>query len=365
MSKKTIAFVSFNLTSGGAERVLTNLANELSDRFTVRIITIEDCKSFYDLNEKVEIISCGLDLRKVNFTASKYLKYYSTTKILSNILNKIKAELIIGFTTTVNIFTIIASIRTGIPCIISERNNPIHDPPNLLWKTLRDILYKKSNYLVVQTAANKAFFSKIMSGKNIKILPNPVSQVFSQLRKLPIRATKSQVILSVGRLDENKSQDLLIRAFAKTDNEGWKVQLVGDGEKKDDFQKLVVELGLQKKVNFLGNQKNVASFYENAEIFVFCSKSEGFPNALMEAQYFGLPCISTACPHGPSEIITNGENGYLIDVDNENQLISSLNKLINNKLQRKKFSDEAIKRSKKYEMSEVIKQWENTITSLI
>jgi GalNAc-alpha-(1->4)-GalNAc-alpha-(1->3)-diNAcBac-PP-undecaprenol alpha-1,4-N-acetyl-D-galactosaminyltransferase len=364
MSKKqSIAFLSFNLTSGGAERVFSNLANEFSADYPVSMITIEKCTPFYELDQRVQRWDCGLSIAKKG-PVSRYFSYITTAIKLRKLIKEKKIDLVVSASPTVNVFAILGCMGTNTKCVISEVNNPIVDPPNLFWKTWRDLLYNKSDCLISQTQSSKDFFSKIMDNNKIVVLPNPLNPEFQSQRVLPIKRPDNKTILTVGRLDSNKAQDILIRAFANIPHKDWTVKLLGDGVEMESLKQLSEALGVGEQVHFAGRQSNVADYYKEADIFVFTSRSEGLPNALIEAQYFGLPCISTDCPFGPSEIIEDGTNGYLIEVDSVEQLEEKLVRLINEPGVRDTFSENSIKASKKYEMGSVKKQWEELFNSL-
>lgn len=357
MSKKTLAFTIYNLTSGGAERVLTTLANELSESYEVLIITLTECDSFYALKKEVKLLNCGLPTAPKN-PLSNLLAYYKTVKKIKNILKFHSVDTVISFTTTVNIFSILAARRAKVKCIISERNNPYVRIPNFLWKNLRNTLYKKADALVVQTIASTDFFSELMPKNKIVIIPNPLAKEVTDKRIVKEPSSENdKIILSVGRLDSNKAQDVLIRAFSNIENEGWKVQLVGEGNQMKNYLKIADTLGISKQIKFLGNQKNVWDFYNKAAIFVFTSRSEGFPNSLTEALYFGLPTISTNCPNGPSELISDGENGFLIPVDDQVGLEKKLTLLLNDVDLQKRFSKEARRRTEQFETDKIVAQW--------
>ena len=100
-------------------------------------------------------------------------------------------------------------------------------------------------------------------------------------------------------------------------------------------------------------------------VFVLSSNYEGFPNVLVEAMSFGLPCISTNCPSGPSEIINSGHNGILIKVGDENALINNLNSLISNPELAHKFSEQAVKDTTQFEVEVIVKKWKILIENLI
>ena len=235
--------------------------------------------------------------------------------------------------------------------------------PNIFWRILRNFCYPFTNGLIVQTDVIKGFYQKIIQESKIKIIPNPIDEIILSVRK--DYNERENVILTVGRLDANKNQRLLIEAFANLNVVNWKLVIVGDGILREEYIKLTSSLGISDKVDFVGNISNVSDYYNKAKIFVFTSQSEGFPNALLEAMSFGLPCISTDCPSGPSEIIKNNENGYLIEVNNRVQLEGQMTNLMNNQRLCLEFSAKALLSIDKYKLQEIYKHWEILILNLV
>lgn len=363
MIKKKIAFIIPSLSPGGAERVTVSLSNKFSNKFEVYLIVLNNTETVYYVDQKVNLIY----LRDKTSSSQSIIEaiksnFFYVNKILK-IAKKNQIDILIGFTTNVNILTIISSILLRKPNLISERNNPQVYVPNNAWRILRNFLYPYTNELIVQTVVNKQFYKKIITEKRIQIIHNPIDEIMLSLREN--YTDRENVILSVGRLDTNKNQRLLIEVFANLSVDNWKLVIVGDGELREDLMKLANTLNISEKVNFVGNVDNVYDYYNKAKIFVFTSLSEGFPNALLEAMSFGLPCISSDCPSGPSEIIFNNENGYLFEVNNKSQLENNLSKLMNDSQLCKEFSSKAIKSTEKFMISEIYKQWENLIAKLI
>ena len=258
---------------------------------------------------------------------------------------------------------VIASKQLNIPCIISERSNPYIYIPNRFWTFLRKLTYNKAHYIVVQTELVQTFFHQFANQKKVIILPNPLSGDLIENKKN--NSPKENVILSVGRLDKNKAQDLLIKAFSNIDNTNWRLVFVGDGVEKQNYINLAKELKIESKVTFVGNSSRVYDYYNSSKIFAFTSKSEGFPNVLIEAMYFELPCISTDCPTGPSEIIVDGLNGFLIPVNDQTALENKLEQLISSEELQKKLGKNALKTVKKFETGNVVNKWEKIIQNAI
>ena len=183
--------------------------------------------------------------------------------------------------------------------------------------------------------------------------------------KIDNSINKENIILYVARLDKNKAQDTLLKAFSKIDNKDWKLVLVGDGNKRKEYEQLANKLNIIDSVIFTGKINNPEYYYNRAKIFAFTSKSEGFPNALIEALSFGLPCVSTNCPSGPSELIDDGNNGFLIPVGDSKALQNKLNLLIEDDKLRNNLSKKANLKGKEFHIDNVCLKWERLISKLI
>ena len=362
-NRKKIGFVIGTLSSGGAERVISTLSNELIERFDITIITFSKSTPFYALDSRIKVVSCIEKANKPKSMLDSLQLNYTLVKRISSISKREKIDILIGFITSANVLTVIASKLNGIPSIISERNNPLVEDVPRLWEILRKYTYPKTDTLVLQTKGIKKLYEKKIRPHKITILPNPISAELSKLRAND--AKKENIILSVGRLDKNKCHDELITAFKTIDPKGWKVKIIGDGNKKKVLTELIERYNLTDRIEIISKVKNIDKYYNEASIFVFTSKTEGFPNALMEAMHFGLPCISTDCNFGPSDLINSGENGFLIPVNDQEELTKKLSQLIDNKSLQKKFSDNAKKTTEDYMSKNVVSQWEALINSHI
>lgn len=362
MIKKKIAFIIPSLSPGGAERVVVSLANKFANKFEVFLIVLNQTETVYNVDKEVNLIY----LQEKYSPSTSLIKAIKSNVIyvkkIVKIAKKNQIDILIGFTTSVNILSIISSRVLKKPNLISERNNPEVYVPNTFWRILRNFWYPFTNGLIVQTELIKGFYQKTIQESKIKIIPNPIDEIMLSVRK--DYSERENVILTVGRLDTNKNQRLLIEAFANLNVDNWKLIIAGDGVLREEYKILTATLGITDKVEFVGNVNNVSDYYNKAKIFVFTSNSEGFPNALLEAMSFGLPCISTDCPSGPSEIIKNNENGFLIDVNNKRQLEKKLTDLMNNPELCIEFSAKALTSTEKFKIQEIYKQWETLILKL-
>lgn len=363
MNKKRISFVIGALTAGGAERVVTTLSNQLIEKYEVHIIILTKCKPFYSLNENVKLFYCREQFQPSSSVSQAIKANYTLYKTISKYLKKERIDLVIGFITSANILAILASRKNNIPCIISERNYPKKSNTQFQWRFLRKLLYKKADFLVVQTDEIKKHFESIVNTNKIIILNNPISPELTEARDPDF--VKENIILNIGRLTNQKAQDLLIKAFGNLSNDNWKLVIIGKGEKLKEYEKLIKSLKLDDKVELLGQQKDIANFYNKSKIFAFTSIFEGSPNALIEAMHFGLPCVSTDCPTGPSELINHGFSGYLLPIGDQKKLELHLSELITNENLRDEFGKNAIKSVESYKAESISAEWSQVFDKLL
>lgn len=302
-NKKKIALVIPSLHAGGMERVMSELANYFSekDNIIVHLIILGKSNKFYDISNNVII-------HEPNFlfnNSYRLLYILKTMYFLRSTIKKIKPYSVLSFGEMYNSFVLIALKFLNCNIYVSDRSKPdkkwgrVHD-------FLRKKLYKNATGIISQTSYSKVFLQKITNNKNIVVIPNPVISQNEQKNE------RKNIILSVGRLIYSKRLDLLLKMFSEIENQDYELWIVGDGIEKDNLVKLAHDLMISEKVIFWGARKDIHFFYKQAKIFAFTSVSEGFPNALLEALSFGLPSIAFDCIAGPSDLIIDGYNGFLI-----------------------------------------------------
>lgn len=363
MKRQKIAFLIPSLQAGGAERVVVTLANSLVNNFEVSIITFYNNPIFYDLNEAISINYCLEEYKAISSFKHSFMNNIKLFKHIYKIVKSQEIDLIVGFMTTPNIYAILVAKILQIPCIISERVHPEHYLIPRFWNIIRKLVYPFTNILVVQTQDIASFFSKFVNKNKIRIILNPLNpNLIDKKNKLLI---KKNIILNVGRLDYQKNQDMLIKAFYNLKPKNWKLVIIGDGMNMDNYRNLIQELKLEDTVELVGQIKDVSSYYNQSKIFALTSRFEGFPNALTEAMYFGLGVISTNCPSGPSEIIKDSENGFLIPVEDQNMLEEKLNFLINNPQTLNEIGKKAESDTDGFSAEQIALQWKNLIIKLL
>lgn len=270
-----------------------------------------------------------------------------------------KPDVVISFVDVTNMLASISLIGTGINLIVSERTDP--ESNNIIspfWKLLRRLLYKLPFKIVAQTE-RAAKFLEVECGRHVDVIGNPIQLV--ETKDVP----EEEFILNVGRMDFNKGQEILIRAFSLVlaNNPTLNLIILGDGSIRGHLLSLIEELGLNDKVILPGKVNNVEDWMRKALCVAQSSRIEGFPNVLLEAMALGRPVISTDCPSGPAELIKDGINGILVPVDDVHALANAINTILSDNVYRQKLGSEARKVGDIYNINTIMLKWNNLIMS--
>lgn len=324
-----------DLSQGGAERVMSELANNLAKSgHEVHLVLLVDTLDFYRIESEVVVHRLGF-LNKGRI--QKKMSEISTFIKLRKLLKSYRPDTVLSFMDKYNVFTILASSFLGLNVFVSDRSNPKLENSYIL-RIFKKLTYKKATGIIAQTSMAKDLIYKFTGNENIHVVPNPLKNII-----LDPTVARENIILNVGRLVPEKGQSLLLNAFARLNHPNWKLVIVGGGPLLGELEDHAKNLEVIDKVTFTGSVSNVDQWYAKASIFAFSSISEGFPNALIEAMAAGLPCVSFDCDAGPRDIIDNGKNGILVPVGEYELLADSLNHLIRNEEFRDLLSAEGAK----------------------
>ncbi|TCC92699.1 glycosyltransferase family 4 protein [Pedobacter hiemivivus] len=363
--EKKLFFVINNLYSGGAERVVSTLANEFSKQgFNVFIVCLNQAELGYHISPEITIVNLLKERSKEHIF--NRLKYASLIYLrLFKLLVKERPICVVSFMTTSNLWTGLVCNLINIPYIVSERTTPDNtiNSFNYFLRKLTFLIYKKSKTVVLPAKGIEDCIKRNHTFKklnNIKIICNPIN-TFQSPSDVNVYGRK--FILGVGRLSYIKGFDRLIEAYSSIGVDDIDLIIVGDGDEHANLSIQIEKLGLQNRVKLIGTKDNLQDYYSQAELFVLPSRNEGSPNALIEAMSFGCACIAMDCEFGPSELIENEKNGILIEADNVLKLTAAIQSLLTNAELRKRIAINAQLIHRTNSLDGVFLQWKNLILS--
>jgi len=335
-----IALYIPTLDGGGAQRVVINLAQGLSDL---------NCEVTIFLNKSVgNLITSVPD--SVNL---KVLDTHRTLYAIPKLRKIIKSEgydVFISFMNYVNIATLIATLflKRNTAVIITEHINVSKTLNNLDWlkraikKYQMKLLYPRADMVIAVSKGVAQDLQCLLDNKiEPQVIYNPiVNHQIKLIQKYGVNSphqwfqSSNKVIVSVGRLTTQKNFSLLINSFKKVkdDYKYCKLIILGEGPDRNLLESEIKQLNLVNDILLPGFVHNVYDYLYHSDLFVLSSEWEGFGNVIVEAMAFNKPIVSTNCPDGPSEILENGKWGILTENEDEDGLSFAMLKVLNNKL---------------------------------
>jgi GalNAc-alpha-(1->4)-GalNAc-alpha-(1->3)-diNAcBac-PP-undecaprenol alpha-1,4-N-acetyl-D-galactosaminyltransferase len=341
-NKKHICFILPSLALGGMERVMVELANDFikEKNATVTFLLLGQTKKFYELDPQINII-------EPPFTFKKDKRIYFSFKTLlftRKTINNLKPDAVLSFGEKWNAFNLLALLFTKHKIFISDRSSPNLVLP-FLHKILRKFLYNYAYGIISQTNEAKVKLKQITKHKNIITIGNPVRKIEN-----PNNVKKENIVLNIGRFIPSKQQKQLVEIFSRINPPDWKLVFVGDGKCLNEAIETTKQHNLGDRVVFIGENKNVDEFYHKSKIFAFTSVLEGFPNVLAEALNSPLASIAYNCSAGPSDLIINNYNGFLVNVNDVDTYEKQLKTLIQNEKLRETFEQNALYKMKEFDL---------------
>lgn len=374
---KIIYCIHSTCNSGGMERVLSNKVNYLSGlpNYEVYIITTgqRGRPHFYDINPNVKCIDLDINysetvipnpIKRIYKSFGKYLKHKNKLK---KILFELKADIVISmFTNDVNF---LYKIKDGSKKVLEihfsrefrllANRKGITRLLDVYMTNFNDKLVAKYDRFVVLTKQDKQSWK---DHKNISVIYNSVTNSDNKI----VSSLENKKILAIGRLSYQKNLELLIDLWSEISisNPDWSLIIVGTGDSKE-LKNKIRTMNLDNVINLVPSTNAINNYYINSSIYLMTSRFEGLPMVLLEAQNFGLPIVSLDCKCGPNEIITNGEDGFLINMEDSSGFIKKTSMLIENDSMRKEFGKKAKVNSSRFSEEVIMKQWISLFEELV
>lgn len=393
-----VAFFIGTLSKGGAERAVSNLTRKLPDDIEKTILLYGTQNRIdYPVSGKLEYI----DAVKKNTVLNKLLSILTRAQRLKKIKQDNPDTVFISFLEYPNLLNLLTAKWSRT--IISVRNHMStkngRSLKGLFWKVTIRLFYNRADLIIAVTEDIKRDLVDHfgIEEKKIQVIYNyyhldqireqgshPLDLEYESIYQHP-------VVVTMGRMNWQKGQWHLIRAFAALHEQFSDLQLVilGEGKLEKDLKNLCKQLGVAPFVHFPGFQKNPYPFIKNAKMFVLPSLVEGFPNALVEAMALGIPVIAADCHSGPREILAPDDSngfvnfpsvdpdryyGVLVPVDQaidlndqsslsveETCLADSIKLLLQDTEKCNSFAEQAFRRSNSFDINQVVSEWERIL----
>jgi len=382
--KKKVALFINSLTSGGAERVVSVLINELIEQgISVELFCIEHDNAF-TIPKEVNIIYLS-SLTKHDSSLKKllYLPYLALK--LKKEIKKRNIELLQSHIYRANFINLLAKIfgsKHTVEVVEVTSINNLKDG-NLAKKinfSLIQLLYGHADLVIFKAQRMRAEFLKNISykGEN-KVINNPYNiEKIQLMAKEPLLDftfdKEKKYLITVGRLDREKGLVTLIESLLFLDL-SVELVIIGEGEERENLEQKIQELKLEKRVHLLGKKNNPFQYVAAADLFVLSSHGEGFPNVLVEAMICNTAVIATDCISGPREILAPltdinfqlkkdielAENGILYPIKDTTALVEAISLLLTNTELRESYIDKGVKKSKDYSLKKIVEQYKEVL----
>ncbi len=358
-----IVFVGMTMGKGGAERVISTLCNRWKrTEDELCIVTCLDGDSSYPLREGVTHQS--LIPASDYYTLGKKKTLGPIIRRYREAMKELKPDLIITFLTEPCIVAALSKRHVKAKVIGSERSNPYYQYRSRLMKTAVNWAYGKLDGFVFQTKGAKAFFGKKVQKKSV-VIGNPVNESVSALQATRRNPTE---LVAVGRFTPEKNYPMLIEAMERVVAAGQRpmLHIYGRVEEKLGIGALIAEKNLENYVVFEGERDDVHQKIRDAGLFLLPSKSEGQPNALMEAMAMGMAVVATDCPSGgPAELIRNGVNGLLVENENAQAFAEAILRLLTHPEEAESMGKQARKTMEAYTVDAICDRWSQYIEDVL
>ncbi len=338
------------LSGGGAERVLSTLANCLSARgHDVTFFADRKTEGEYRLDDGVDLVYLGTG------DESFAERNIGRTRALREAIRRKDIQVLLSFLEAPS-FRAAAAVRgTGAAHVLSVRNDPAREYPGKA-RALARLLFAGSAAIVFQTRAAMESFMDVRTARRV-VIANPVPDACF----IECDPGASHKVVTLGRLNAQKNQALLVDAFARVaekDSEAV-LEVYGEGELEGELRERIERHGLAGRAFLMGRTDRPGDVLKGAGAFAMSSDYEGMPNALMEAMAAGVPVVSTDCPiGGPRELVADGESGLLVPVGDAGALADAMLRLLADGNLRARMGERAKEDMTAYRTDAVVDTWE-------
>ena len=375
--KKRILLVYYKLFKpGGVAKVLTNLANALSEEgYTVEILLLMSKRDhFYPLNSNIKVHNidtfshwawkiCEFNVKHLRFIPkiknfNAYIYHIGVFLMLRNWMRKNHQNYDTIISAWYKLSSFLALNKKASKKTIAWEHVTYETGGILFKDTLRKYYKNLKGIVCINSPAiehykqyNKTYF-----------IPNIIGEPFENQPEISLE-NKENLISFVGRLDREKNAIALLEIFKESKiHTDWKLQIIGDGSERKNLEQFVEKNQLQERIIFYGTKtsEEILKLLRRSKIFGFTSLKEALGIVLVEAMFCSNAIISYNCNYGPSDIVKNN-SGFLIDVNNKEDFIQKLEMLTNSDEKLEKMMESASKEAQNWKQNEILKKWQEII----
>jgi len=367
---------------GGVERVLVDKMNYLADNLGYEVYLLTSCQGNHPLSFPLsnKVIHRDIDARfhlqyKYKFIRRQIVAYRIRRKFMrecQSIIDEIKPDVVIG--TNYYEPAVICSLRTKAKIVIESHIAKSHSGDadgfrrSFLKKLYDSCMFhrriraieKHCDYLVTLTNADRKEWN--IEDARITVIPNPITKCSDKTSDC-----SAFRVMCAGRLNEQKGFDMMIDAWniVNKNHPNWHLYIYGEGEEENKLHAQIMKLGLENTINIMPFSHNIYEEYLKSSIFVLPSRYEGFGLVLIEAMSCGLPCVAFDCPHGPSDIIRDKEDGLIVENGNVEALANAICWMIEHNDERKTMGRKAKENVKRYSLDVIMSQWDEFLQKTV
>ena len=366
----------------GIERILTCKMNYLSEKseYSVFLLTYEQPNQAlsFQLNNKITYQPFEAPIpQREGMTLFRWIKaYLSARKVFKhkfyNHIKNIQPDIIIctGYAYPVLDIIIDASRQINAKTImeshvkgdtVSMKKYVYNHTLAYMFSFWDDYILnkiKKTDCVVTLTREDKEFWKSY--AKRIEVIPNVLT-----ITPKKVIDYRTKRVIAAGRYVHQKGFDLLLEAWHRIDKNlsDWHLYIFGN-ENRKSYQRIVDKYDMNHHVHLMPATPEIVEEFSKSSIFVLSSRFEGFGLVLAEAMSCGLPCISFDCPYGPRDIITDEEDGILVENGNIEALAKAIERLMTDEGLRQSMGEKAINNVARFNRETIMNQWVQLFLSL-
>lgn len=375
---KLLYNIPATFNSAGMERVLANKVNWLVEHgYEVSVVTTDQkgLPAYFPMNDRIRFFDLGINydenngksfLNKLIHFPFKQIRH---KRQLKSLIAREKPDIVISMFG--NDAMVIAGMQIDVSKVIE-----LHFPKMKymqygrkgLWY-LADLFRTKLDARIVRrydrfvTLTEEDMADWGPDAGNISVIPNALTTFPDSVSHLDRRT-----VISIGRLSHQKGFDRLISAWSRIASKmpGWKLEIIGGGDQgyTSWLNQLIDEAGVRDSVTIRPPVNNMAEVYEHASILAMTSRYEGLPMVLLESQAYGIPAVSFACKCGPRDVITDGENGFLVEDGSIDEFAEKLSLLMSDGQLRDSMGVKARNMSLRFKEEQIMSKWDSLFKNL-